>query len=179
MFQLPAPTDGIPDGSSDDQPIRLDGIKKSDFIQLLRVMFPLNSQSCDSLSSEEWTSVLELSTMWQFKDIRARAIKTLESLTLSMDPVDKIIIARKFDVSPWLVTSLHALVEREEPLDLSEGNRLGMEWVLKVAEIRESRYLPCQYCPTHSPRPRRHKEARDGRVGIYCDNKIREIFGLA
>jgi hypothetical protein len=44
MFQLPAPTDGTsppPDGLSDDRPLRLDGIKKSDFIQLLRVMFPL------------------------------------------------------------------------------------------------------------------------------------------
>ena len=40
MFQLP-PIDGTPDGLSDDQPIRLYGIKKSDFIQLLRVMFPL------------------------------------------------------------------------------------------------------------------------------------------
>ena len=41
MFQLPVPTDGTPpDGLSDDRPIRLDGIKKSDFIQLLRVMFP-------------------------------------------------------------------------------------------------------------------------------------------
>lgn len=42
MFQLPAPTvDGhVLDGSSDDQPLRLDGIKKSDFLQLLRVMFP-------------------------------------------------------------------------------------------------------------------------------------------
>ena len=42
MFQLPASTDGTPpDGSSDERPLRLDGIKKSDFIQLLRVMFPL------------------------------------------------------------------------------------------------------------------------------------------
>ena len=43
MFQLPVPTDGggTPEGSSDERPIRLDGIKKSDFIQLLRVMFPL------------------------------------------------------------------------------------------------------------------------------------------
>ena len=42
MFQLPGPADGTPsEGSSDDRPIRLDGIKKSDFIQLLHVMFPL------------------------------------------------------------------------------------------------------------------------------------------
>ena len=43
MFQFPAPVeDGYVLGrSSDDQPLRLEGIKKSDFLQLLRVMFPL------------------------------------------------------------------------------------------------------------------------------------------
>ena len=75
--------------------------------------------------------------MWQFQGIRAKAIKALGSQTLSMDLVDKIVIARKFSVSSWLVPSLQALVQREKPLDLSEGNRLGLEWALKVAEIRE------------------------------------------
>jgi hypothetical protein len=44
MFDLPIPTTGgclSPDGSSEDQPLRLEGIKKSDFLPLLRVMFPL------------------------------------------------------------------------------------------------------------------------------------------
>ena len=92
-----------------------------------------DSQSCNLLSSEEWTSVLKLSTMWEFEDIRARAIKALGSLTLSKDSdlVDKIVIARKSAVSSWLVPSLHALVQRGRPLDLSEGDRLGLEWALK------------------------------------------------
>ena len=42
MFQLPAPTGEkhTLDGSSDEQPLRLEGIKKSDFLQLLRIIFP-------------------------------------------------------------------------------------------------------------------------------------------
>jgi hypothetical protein len=120
-----------------------------------------DSQSHDLLSSEEWTSVLKLSSMWQFQEIRARAIKAMESLTLSMDLVDKIVIARKFAVSSWLVPSINALVQREKPLDLSEGNRLGLEWALKVAEARECGatmvenpvYPTCQHC-LHSGPPR-------------------------
>jgi len=54
-----------------------------------------------------------------------------------MDLVDKIVIAKRFDVWAWLVPTLNELVQREKPLDLSEGNRLGMEWALKVAEVRE------------------------------------------
>lgn len=129
--------------------------------------------------------------MWQFQDIRAGAIKALESLTLSMDPVDKIVMARKFDVSPWLITSLHALARREKPLDLSEGNRLGLEWALKVAEVREcgaqrAPTLPtCQYCHYGGPvycsscgSCRQSQAAVDGRASIDYEDKIREIFGL-
>jgi hypothetical protein len=43
MFDLPVPSMGghLPDGSGEDRPLRLEFIKKFDFIQLLRVMFPL------------------------------------------------------------------------------------------------------------------------------------------
>ena len=136
-----------------------------------------DSRSCDLLSSEEWTSVLKLSTMWHFQDIRAKAIKALESPTLSLDAVDKIVMARKYDISPWLVPSLHALVQREKPLDLSEGNRLGLEWVLKVAEVRE-------YSATVRARGEsigvgwgQSLEPLD-RASINCCDKIRETFGL-
>jgi hypothetical protein len=40
MFQLPVAKGTTPDGCSDEQPLRLDGIVKEDFRQLLRVTFP-------------------------------------------------------------------------------------------------------------------------------------------
>jgi len=189
MFQLPAPTmDGRAlDGSSDDQPLRLDGIKKSDFVQLLRVMFPLDSQQPDSLSPEEWTSVLKLSNMWQFHKIRATAIKKLETITT------------------WLVTTLNALIQRESPVGLSEGNRLGMEWVLKVAEVRERgatiatqnrACTSCHYtgparcnscnsttanrcgsCSTYLPNATTTGK-RGARSNVDYSTDIREVFGL-
>ena len=163
-----------------------------------------DSQSCNLLSLEEWTSVLKLSSMWQFQEVRARAIKAMESPTFSMesDLVNKIVIARRFDVSSWLVPCLNALVQREKPLDLLEGNRLGLEWVLKVGEMREcgttmkNPEYTCQYCSRTGP-PRcgscntvfsqqaltnaasKNKiEARGGRNSIDYSDKIREIFGL-
>jgi hypothetical protein len=104
-----------------------------------------DSQEPDSLTQEEWTSVLKLSTMWHFCKIRAAAIRHLENL--SMDPVDKIVIARTSDISAWLVPALNELARRDKPIDLSEGNRLGMEWVLKIAELREgdSKHI-CLHC---------------------------------
>lgn len=40
MFKLPQNPDTTADGLSDDQPLRLEGIKRDDFRQLLRVMYP-------------------------------------------------------------------------------------------------------------------------------------------
>jgi hypothetical protein len=40
LFQLPVAQDVPVDGSSDKQPLRLEGIKEDDFRQLLRVMYP-------------------------------------------------------------------------------------------------------------------------------------------
>ena len=40
LFQLPIPAGTLPDGSSDEQPLLLEGICKEDFKQLLRIMFP-------------------------------------------------------------------------------------------------------------------------------------------
>jgi len=117
-------------------------------------MFPLDSQQPDSLSPEEWTSVLKLSSMWQFHKIRTSAIRNMEKITI--DLVDKVVIARRFDISTWLVPTLNALIQRETPIELSEGNRLGMEWALKVAEVRErgvttTQNRTCAYCPYTGP----------------------------
>jgi hypothetical protein len=52
MFRLPVPENTVPDGSSDEHPLRLDGVKKNDFRQLLKVMFPGSvcfDKSCDGL----------------------------------------------------------------------------------------------------------------------------------
>ena len=65
MFQLPVGNGVVADGSSDEQPLRLEGVKKEDFRQLLRIMFPecVNSHRCVissvvQSSSHFWTAVL-------------------------------------------------------------------------------------------------------------------------
>ena len=121
------------------------------YFEIHWVSFPRESQS-DPLSAHEWTSVLKLATMWQFQKIRATAIKNLENM---LDLVDKVIIAQRFDISAWLVPTLNALVQREEMINLSEANRLGMDWVLKLAKVREMGVTPqhrtCKHCHHTGP----------------------------
>jgi hypothetical protein len=168
-----------------------------DIIHVLR-----DSQHLDLLTLEEWTSVLKLSSMWHFQKIRALAIKKMEGI--SMDLIDKINIARRFEILTWLVPALNALVQREKPIDLLEGNRLGMEWVLKVAEVRECNPATqertcthCSYkgsprcnscnsttanrcgsCNTHLPAATIDLGKRGARSSIDFSKEIREVFDV-
>jgi len=137
MFQLPIPENVVPDGSSKENPLRLVGIEKNDFQQLLRVMYPKE----ESLTLSEWTSVLKLSTMWQFGEIRKLSIRKMSQFAI--DPVDKIVIARDYRVMEWFTNSLNDLARRKEPLELHDVDRLGWDYALKIAKVRES-FTTCQ-----------------------------------
>ena len=61
MFELPVPENIVPDGSSDEHPLRLDGVMKNDFRQLLRVMFPRSVRTKKYVSCHGLTAVPGLS----------------------------------------------------------------------------------------------------------------------
>lgn len=89
--------------------------------------------------------------MWEFKTIRTSAISKMGSLKIN--PVDKILIAQKYGIYEWLMPVLNILVARRKMLNLFEANRLGMEWVLKLTEVRERVYMEpdlwCYMCPNN------------------------------
>jgi hypothetical protein len=101
MFLLPVTDDVVPDGSSDEQPLHLEGIRRTDFQRLLKAMkFPPSPSGTTSDLSfgdakskphrlpskgeydelklwSDWASVLELSWMWQMPKIQVEAIKNI------------------------------------------------------------------------------------------------------
>ena len=78
----------------------------------------------DLSTLDEWTSVLALATKWEFDAHRALAI-------------DRIVLARTYDIPNWLDEEYYRLCVREEALTLEEGRRLGMEDVILLAELRQ------------------------------------------
>lgn len=155
MFTLPPGHNAEVDGLTDDKPIHLDNIKKNDFRSFLQVLFPplvslslcrailrmINRQIPRAygedvpLSETEWLAVLNLSNMWGFTRIRQAAIDKLQDRDI--DLVTKIEIAHKFDIREWLYNSYLTLGKREEPLTVDEGMRLGFDFALKMAQVRE------------------------------------------
>ncbi|KAH9927031.1 hypothetical protein B0H21DRAFT_826507 [Amylocystis lapponica] len=136
MYMLPVPDTTAVDGSSDDRPLRIDGIAKADFVQLLRVMFPSHYGAQDELTTDEWISVLKLAHMWQFDAIRTAAIRALS--TSLPDPLTRIVLARDYAVAEWLVPALNALAQRAAPLAMCDIDTLGWDYALRLAAVRET-----------------------------------------
>jgi hypothetical protein len=82
---------------------------------------------------DEWTAILDLAAKWNFKSIRALAIRQLGPIASS---IDKIVLGRKHNIHEWLGDAYRNVCERPDPLTYEEGTRLGMGDVIKISTIR-------------------------------------------
>ena len=76
--------------------------------------------------------------MWGFPHVKDLAVREMDKLPIP--PVDRAVMARAFAVDPsrrWLEIAYAALGTREQPLTREEGERLGLDVVLHLAEVRE------------------------------------------
>ncbi|KZV85853.1 hypothetical protein EXIGLDRAFT_725480 [Exidia glandulosa HHB12029] len=141
MFSMPPPHGEVAEGCSDDNPIRL-AVSAVDFERFLWILYPPVIGTLKPASLDEWTSVLSLASMWECENIRALAIREMEGLC---GPVQKISLARRFDISAWLLPAYAALTTRAAPLCVEEGEMLGVETTIRLAQARE-RYR-ADWCP--------------------------------
>lgn len=86
-------------------------------------------------TEQEWLSVLRLASMWDFIKIRQTAIEKLQ--TRPLDLITKIELAHKYEIREWLFGAYLALGKRIEPLSVEEGHRLGFDFAIKMASVRE------------------------------------------
>jgi len=140
LFALPLGNNDA-EGSSDENPIRLESIGKVDFQSLLKVMYPETGLQTPHATMNEWISVLKLSTLWEMKDIRTKAIAELSKT--KMDAVDQVLLARSYDVGDWLLEGYTTLVKREANLSSKEAERLGYETAFRLCQKREDTRIRC------------------------------------
>jgi hypothetical protein len=109
--------------------------------------------------------------MWAFDSIRKLAIVELSQFAL--DPINKYLVAREYAVTEWLVPTLNEMAQRAKPMTVEDAERLGLECVLKVAEVRES-LVPRVY-----GRGSAHLGvAQRGHLDLDFKDRIRHIFDL-
>ncbi|KAG6833459.1 hypothetical protein H0H87_006826 [Tephrocybe sp. NHM501043] len=140
MFSLPrgthregSQTYSEEEGATKEHPIHLGGILKADFLSFLKVICPKYAER-ETLSVVNWISVLKLSTMWDFEVARDLAIRALT--TCDMSPVERIEQTRVFGVDQWYWLALGQLAVAPQNPSTDETDRLGMEFSLRLAELR-------------------------------------------
>jgi len=138
MFLLPPPEDVSYDGSSDEQPLFLHGVRKAAFRRLLMAMEQRNFLGKDDVYKEydsetaqilfqEWASVLELSCMWQMAKVRKRAVQEILKLLYQVGQKDLIYLltlSDKLGISKIRDIFIRRLSENLKPVKLIQ---LGIE----------------------------------------------------
>jgi hypothetical protein len=129
-----------PPGSSETNPVVLDDAKSEGFADLLWVFYNPKF-SIYSGTVDKWKRILTLAQQWRFVEVEQLCVRELEKLPIP--PVEKIQIYQDFKLNPDLLhKSYVALTVRDEPLDLEEGEQLGLPTSLKVARARELARFP-------------------------------------
>jgi hypothetical protein len=134
-------------------------------------------------SVQEWTSILKLSTMWEFDEIRKIAIANLEELPI--DVVETIVMARDYHITAWFIPSLNKYAKLDRPISVEDMDRLGLEYILKVVEARQgemcklssfsaSGNLVCRQCYNH---PGEFSTEIDFMWKTDCTEALRSVFG--
>lgn len=101
-------------------------------------MYGLQKEEAVALTTEEWISVLKFASKWQFFEQRRTAIQNLTLHLNDGNPAQWVCLARQCKVGEWLLPSLEALARRGKAMQLEEVESLGVETVVKMAEVRES-----------------------------------------
>lgn len=96
------------------------------------------------LTQQEWISVLKLSTMWEFTELRERAKQELSKQGMEMETVQKIECGRKYEIKEWVLEGYIALLRRSEIASDEEAERLGWKTVVKLYRLRDECFSTSQ-----------------------------------
>ncbi|KAG7085398.1 hypothetical protein E1B28_002959 [Marasmius oreades] len=147
IFSLPLPkdestnTDLQPEGTSEENPIVLEQLLKVDFERFLSVLFvnpPFQAAKFfESLTIDDWTSVLRLSTQWHFIALRMFAIYHL-SCKKDLTYIDRILLARQYSVSKWFFTGVVDFARDYTMSEIShiDAGKLGLCTTVSLYHLR-------------------------------------------
>ncbi|KAH8829562.1 hypothetical protein DL96DRAFT_1462199, partial [Flagelloscypha sp. PMI_526] len=124
-----------PIGTADNNAIVVQDVQSDELATFLWVFYN-PKYSLYHLSVQEWSTILIVASRWSFREAKAFAVRELEKL--SMPDIDRVVLYHDHGVDRnLLLRSYSALADRQEPITLEEGMRLGLETSLMLAKARE------------------------------------------
>ncbi|KAG0695640.1 hypothetical protein DFH29DRAFT_954538 [Suillus ampliporus] len=123
------------EGTSDSTAFRLEKVTSDDFAKFLWVWYS-STYRRESKPKDHWLVILELSTTWEFPEMKKLAVDELQNLEI--EPVEKITIYDKYHIDKsLLLPALKLLCKRPSRMSTEEGEQLKMHTVLGIHEARE------------------------------------------
>ncbi|KAJ3510553.1 hypothetical protein NLJ89_g4604 [Agrocybe chaxingu] len=136
LFQVPqSQSGGNQEGASDELPIIFAGTTADDFRNFLKALLPFSPWRQLSLTKAEWISTLKLATMWYCLDLRQVAIAEL--MPMLNEPIEKILLGRKYSVLNWVFEGYRDMVLRNETITDNEAVALLYPEAVKLLRMRE------------------------------------------
>ncbi|KAF8604193.1 hypothetical protein BDV93DRAFT_606212 [Ceratobasidium sp. AG-I] len=106
-----------------------------DFQNMFKVLYASVVDGPFDFEPSTLVSALRIATVYDHPNLRAFAIKHLESVPLSA--IERIRLSREFGLISWEGPAYIELCERDEAITKEEANVLGMDAFVHVAKIRE------------------------------------------
>ena len=80
-------------------------------------------------------SLISIASRFFFESIRDDALGALCAMRL--DPVERITLARKYDIDAWLIPAYCDLCQQENFITLEDASKIGLPGTVKLAVLRE------------------------------------------
>ncbi|KAG5641642.1 hypothetical protein DXG03_004550 [Asterophora parasitica] len=125
--------------SSKADSIHLDGATLAEFRALWRYFYE-GMYDDYKPSTTEWMDLLSIANTYGFTKVYRRAVSEIDDLEAAIDPVERILLAKRLKVNRWLSPAYAALCLRTDPITASEAEKLGMYTFVALVAARESFY---------------------------------------
>ncbi|CEL58202.1 hypothetical protein RSOLAG1IB_02947 [Rhizoctonia solani AG-1 IB] len=107
-----------------------------DFKNMFKVLYASLIKGPFEFDAPTLVSSLRLATSYEYPELRKFSVDRLESANLSA--IQRIELAREFDLSGWDERAFQELVERSEPITKDEAKVIGFERFEELARAREN-----------------------------------------
>ncbi|KAF5317387.1 hypothetical protein D9611_003708 [Ephemerocybe angulata] len=125
----------IADNDGPESVVQLpDVVSAAQFRVFLKMLFPVHTTSTtSSFTKDEWLTILELSVLWHFHDLRKLAIQHLDG---TLGAIELVKVGRAAYVPRWVLAGYKALVIRQGIITEDEGDKIGNRTVNTLWIIR-------------------------------------------
>ena len=91
-------------------------------------------------STAEWIDLLTIANTYGLKRVYRRAVSEIEDIDVTIDPVERLLVAKRLNIKKWLAPAYVALCTRTDPIKASEAEKLGIYTFVTLVAARESLY---------------------------------------